>query len=502
MRYIEQHERAHGPIAVPAQRASEGEGEGDAQRRRPAGGSPVDKEGGDAQRRQSVGGSPREWGVPVAPQAGATSAKVALSLGSPQASPERGQAALVQQPVAPQLSPPPPGASDKLAPTPPRESKVVAAARIALASPARSLPTEVLLGAYRWQRRAAGVDDDDFTWNSSAANLMGVLGSPVSAGSRFASPLADMSTEDEAVVRGMTHTLSRSDLLTSTEPSVVAPAETSSSRKQRQQPARRTQRIRAKRATPQAPATSDSSGTLSSGQRSASRHNPRRQAKLKSKLAQERAAKIRAIVKDVQEDRMLRPDLRCSADNLPQQKASGARPTQIKKPAKDAKSQRPAAHQLKSPRAAPKADLRTLCEPADPSPVHTANNDTEAQSLALPLRSSVPAAPSPVGNSSQMNETQLEVYHTIGELRDRRDSILRRYRAQLPLFTNSHWLQRLTQSLLLYAAADTFAAAQRITISNKLAGPIHTSTVWWLPCWRYPDLSFCHLKTAAAHWPT
>lgn len=431
LRYIERHERVHGPITVPAKRESEGE----AQWRQSAGRSPADKEEDAQQQRQSAGSSPREWGVPVAPQAGATSAKVALNLGTPQASPERGQAALVQQPVAQQLSPPLLSAKGELAPTPPRESTVVAAARIALASPAGSLPTEVLLGAYRWQRRAAGVDDSDFTWNSSVANLIGVFGSPVPAGSLFASPLADMSTEDEAVVRGMTHTLSRSDLLKPTEASVAAPAETSSSRKLRQQPARRTQRTWAKRVTPQAPATSDSSGTLSSGQRSAPRHNPRRQAKLKSKLAQERAAKIRAIVKDVQEDRMLRPDLRCTANILPQQNASNSRPTPPKNPEKEAKTHRPAAHQLKSPKAAAKAGQRTLCKPADPTPVHTANKDTEAQSFALPLHSSVPAAPSPV--SSQLNETQLEVYHTIGELRDRRDSILRRYHAQLPC-SNTH----------------------------------------------------------------
>ena len=172
LEYIQQHERVHGAIAVPSMAS-------DVQRRvqRPNAATT----GAASKLRQSAGGSPREWGVPVGMQAGATSAKVALGLGSPEASPERGKAVgtgpqPLSQPASTTAQSP---ACHELAPTPPRESKLVAAAHLALASPsAASVPSEVLLGAYRWQRRTESPPlpsvDADFTWNSSAADSCGV----------------------------------------------------------------------------------------------------------------------------------------------------------------------------------------------------------------------------------------------------------------------------------------------------------------------------------------
>eukprot|EP01043_Picozoa_sp_COSAG02_P003270 COSAG02_NODE_79_length_40228_cov_18.435762_25_plen_441_part_00 len=418
LEYIRQHERVHGAVAVPSEPS-------DLQR--------LYRDDSASQLRQSAGGSPREWGVPVGLQAGATSAKVALGLGTPQASPERGEAAdAVPEPLLrPSSTAAQPLACDELAQTPPRESKVVAAAGLALASPvAASVPTEVLLGAYRWQRRADSPPlpavDADLTWDSSVANLMDVLESPVSPGGSLSvsNPLVDLSTEDEAVVRGMTHTLSRSELLTATELSAPTPEENSSSRKQRPQPGRRKQRRRAKNPASEASGTSDSSVAPSSEERPATRHRRRRQSKKKeSALAQKRVAKIRAIVKDAREDRTLRPDLRCTANSPPQQHPQPRqRPAQRAKSAKHAKAQRSAVDEPQARRAAAKSGLRTdVRAPDTATSAQEATKDAELQEQASPLRSSVP-----LENSAQLNETQLDVYRTIGELRDRRDSILRR----------------------------------------------------------------------------
>lgn len=500
LEYIQQHERVHGDIDVSSVPSV-------LQRRDDASTAAASK------LRQSAGGSPREWGVPVGLQAGATSAKVALGLGTPQASPERGEAVGTRpQPLSRSSSTAAQSPEcHELAPTPPRESKLVAAARLALASPsAASVPSEVLLGAYRWQRRTDSPPlhtmDAEFTWNSSAANLMDVLESPVSSGSSLtvSNPLVDLSTEDEAVIRGMSNALSRSDVLSATELSAPPPAETRSSRKQRPQPARRKQRRRAMKPASEASGTSDSSVAPSSEERSATRQRPRRQAKKKSTLVQKRAAKIRAIVKDAREDHMLRPDLRCTAPNPPQQHPTPVlRSVQRTKSTKHVKAQRPAVDNPQARSGAAKAGLQTIVPAADTATreqLADARQDAELQGRASPRRPSDPAQAALVGSSAQLNETQLEVYHTIGELRDRRDSILRRYFTRYVCF-NCDCLRHLTQDCCSHADV-VLAVDQRITTSEQLVDLIRTSTVWLQLCWRYRDLSFHHLKSTAACRPT
>lgn len=455
--YIERHERLHGSIAV-AQAPSGREGGSNVYGR-----AAVNLYGqGHSQRQSSGGGSPREWGVPVAPQAGATSAKVALGLGTPQASPVRvlyatsppaqadaKSAQAARSAVQPSEQEP---ACEEPAstptPSPTRESKIVAATRVALPSPSVSVPTEVLLGAYRWQRRvdapAPSGADDEYTWNSSAANLMDVLESPVSLGSSFtaSNPLVEMSTEDEAVVRGMSRTLSSSDVLDSRKTSTHALVQghAGSARKERQRSARRKQRRRVKKLT-EVPVTSDSSVTPSSEERSLARKSPRQHAKnnnkKKSKQTQKRAAKIRAIVKDAREDRMLRPDLRCP-DNKSQPQKSGKRSathTKMRRSAcdKSQKASRAAATtdlqtspELTKHPARDATDLQTFPEPTKPPARDTTATGTDLQNVAPSMHSSVPT-PSHLENPVNMSKTQLDVYHTIGELRERRDSILRRY---------------------------------------------------------------------------
>lgn len=423
--YIARHERLHGAIPVPESRAAR-----DARDARAA-----------SELRQSLDGSPREWGLPVAPQPGATqrmSAKVALGLGTPHTSPSRGptsrSAAQAPAPATqPQPELQPAGAAEaekKRAPTPPRESRVVAAARIALASPAPSVPTEVLLGAYRWQQRAeaarnpAPAVEDDISWHSSAANLMDVLESPVSLGSSFtmSNPLADASTEGEAIMRDMTEVLSGSELLASAEASPPTSAE-SSRRKQRQRSARRKQRSRAKKAaSEEALETSDSSIAPSTIERSTARKARRRSAKKNSKPAQKRAAKIRAIVKEAREDRMLRPDLRCSNDELLRREPRTTA-TDAVKPLTEHVRHEPADDEMHRAAALPTAAALPAAVTATTDA--TSTEDKLPQQPATAPLSVVP----PTEDSSiiQANETQLEIFQTIGEYRDRRDDTLRRY---------------------------------------------------------------------------
>lgn len=404
--YISRHERDHGPIEL--------QGAGEAE----------------------VGAEQRAGGMPVVLQAGTTqplSAKVALGLATPQGSARSGDDSSLQGvpaaiPSPDTVQPTVQTVCDVQAATPPRESNVIASARIALASPSPSVPTEVLLGAYRWQRRSEATQlpgvDDDFTWNSSVANLLDVMESPVSPGSSFtiSNPLVDMSTEDEANVREITDALSSSVVLTSTGASVASPAETSSSQHQRQRAARRKQRRRP--TAPEMEAPSDSSA--SSEERAAKGKRPRRQSK-KTKLAKQRAAKIRAIVQEARDDRMLRTDLRCAADSPPQSRK--------KKSAVRTKICRSAAGTLEAHKPAAATSQRTSTKPASLAPGQNAKEAADPQNLASPLYGSFRTA-SFAERALDLNETQLDVYHTIGELRDRRDSILRRY-AALVLFPAS-----------------------------------------------------------------
>ena len=257
------------------------------------------------------------WGAPVAAQWGARrlSAKAALHAGSeeerppPDAPPPQsaataaataapaaaatgdGAQAADAPAAAPPSAPPPSPASAAAEPGPDgaasRDSRAETAARAAVAgaSPAAGVPAEVLLGAYRWQRRAAAREAGDprpwdagdvpapapamaldgqapaearqatataptmhneFSWRSSVANLLDTPAAPSPvlprASSRPRASLceSDKDTSGEDLVRDLTQMLSESALSTSLEKS--SRSSRSSRRRRRSRRVRRAKR--------------------------------------------------------------------------------------------------------------------------------------------------------------------------------------------------------------------------------------------------------------------
>ena len=424
--YIEAHEAEHGAVAVPSKHW-------------------------------------REWGAPVAPQAGSTrrlSAKVALGLGTPHTSPVRQAAAAAAaerqpQPLLPQQQQQQhdeeaeerqlvaPGydhgqsVQQRRLPSPPRESRVVAAARIALASPSPgAVPAEVLLGAYRWQSRSAAAAAaaaaqqkqessspphdplDDLSWHSSVANLMDLPESPVSLGSSLsfshANPLADCdaSTEGEELMRDMTEMLGES--APSSAPLPSAPEEDLSALGSPiVATARRQRSVRRKRASKAAKAAALDSSDSVVEEPSARRVPPRRAEKaagksVSSKTAAQkaalaRAAKIRAIVKEAGEER--RAYLRSDAPLLRQPQDIASMPTAT------------------TPSAQPAADAAAAALPLEVPPAQIAVAAEEPQPRfpvdLLPLGSVSPV------DDPQTRISQLDFYKMVGEFRVNQDDILR-----------------------------------------------------------------------------